>query len=199
MTTTELLEFFKALADTSRLRIVGLLASQPYSVEELAVLLGLRPSTISHHLARLSQAGLVSARADGYYSVYQLQTDTLHEMARRLLANDALDELAADVDTDAYARRVLGNFLRPDGSLCEIPAQRKKREVILHHVLQAFQFNRRYSEAQVNEILGAFHEDTATLRRELVGLRWMEREDSIYWRVKEGKRGDGQSAAWSVW
>ena len=54
----ELVNFFKAFADTNRLKIVGLLADKPYSVEELAELLNLKPSTISHHLARLTKAGL---------------------------------------------------------------------------------------------------------------------------------------------
>jgi DNA-binding transcriptional ArsR family regulator len=50
----ELVSFFKALADANRLKIVGLLSQQPYSVEQLAAMLHLRPSTISHHLAKLS-------------------------------------------------------------------------------------------------------------------------------------------------
>ncbi len=53
----ELVNFFKAFADTNRLKIVGLLADKPYSVEELASLLNLKPSTVSHHLARLTKAG----------------------------------------------------------------------------------------------------------------------------------------------
>ena len=49
----ELVIFFKALADSNRLKIVGLLAEKSYSVEELAELLKLKASTVSHHLARL--------------------------------------------------------------------------------------------------------------------------------------------------
>ncbi len=64
----ELVAFFKALADANRLKIVGLLARQPYSVEELAALLDLKPSTVSHHLSRLAEVGLVSARAESYYN-----------------------------------------------------------------------------------------------------------------------------------
>jgi len=199
MADQELLEFFKALADTNRLRIVGLLAQRRYSVEELAALLKLRPSTVSHHLSRLSQANLVSARADGYYSVYQLEIDTLVAMARSLLERERLNELAADVDLDGYDRRVLGNFLREDGGLREIPAQRKKRAVILRYVLDTFPPEQRYSEGQVNEILARFHPDTATLRRELIGLGWLAREGSIYWRVKQTRPSRDQSTTWSVW
>jgi predicted transcriptional regulator len=199
MPDSELLEFFKALSDANRLRILGLLANQDYSVEELAALLDLRPSTVSHHLSRLAGANLVSARADGYYSVYQLEIDTLQSMARRLLARESLDQFAADVDRGGYERQVLTHFIQADGRLREIPAQRKKRAVILHHILESFQPEKRYSEAQVNEILAAFHRDTATLRRELVGLGWMAREGSIYWRVKQARPGRDQSASWSVW
>ena len=199
MLNQELLEFFKALSDSNRLRIVGLLTRRSYSVEELAALLDLRASTVSHHLSRLADAGLVSARADGHYSLYQLETDTLHTMARRLLSHENLDQLAADVDQGAYERRVLSNFLRTDGSLREIPAQRKKRTVILHHILDAFQPEKRYTEAQVNEILARYHPDTATLRRELIGLGWMGREGSVYWRTEEGRRARDQSTNWSVW
>ena len=74
---TELVAFFKALADSNRLKIVGLLAQQPYSVEELAALLELKPPTVSHHLSKLAEVGLVSARAEGYYSVYQLEEAAL--------------------------------------------------------------------------------------------------------------------------
>ena len=68
----ELVVFFKALADANRLKIVGLLARREYSVEELAALLNLKAPTISHHLSKLAEAGLVSARAEGYYSIYRL-------------------------------------------------------------------------------------------------------------------------------
>jgi len=44
----------------------------------------------------------------------------------------------------------------------------------------------KYTEKQVNEILGRFHEDTATLRRELIGFKLMAREGGggAYWRVE---------------
>ncbi len=43
--TEELLTFFKALADAQRLKIVGLLAQEAHTVEQLAALLGISPST----------------------------------------------------------------------------------------------------------------------------------------------------------
>jgi biotin operon repressor len=182
----ELLVFFKALADANRLKIVGLLASRPYSGEELAALLDLKPSTVSHHLARLAEAGLVSARAEGYYSVYQLEEAALQK-TRLLFSRPDLVSAAADVDADAYDRKVIASFTRPDGSLKEIPAQRKKLEAILRHVVQAFEPGKRYPEKLVNTTLSRFHPDTASLRRELVASGLMDREGGggEYWRVDE--------------
>ena len=62
----DLLAFFKALADANRLRIIGILANQSGTVERLAEQLGLSEATVSHHLNRLAEIGLVSAKAEGY-------------------------------------------------------------------------------------------------------------------------------------
>jgi len=82
----ELVAIFKALADSSRLKIVGLLAQQPYSVEQLAALLNLKPSTVSHHLARLSEVGLVSARAESSSNIYSLDKTAFEETTRRIFS-----------------------------------------------------------------------------------------------------------------
>ena len=180
----ELVDFFKALADANRLKIVGLLAQQPYSVEELAALLELKPSTVSHHLARLSEVGLVSARADSYYNVYQLDEKALATKSRSLFSQENLKASVSDVDLDAYDSKVIGDYTRKDGSLKTIPAQRKKLEAIFRYIAKAFKVGKRYSEKQVNEILSGYHEDTASLRRELVGFGLMKREGGggEYWR-----------------
>jgi DNA-binding HxlR family transcriptional regulator len=178
-----LLAFFKALADANRLKIVGLLAQKPYSVEQLAAMLHLRPSTVSHHLARLSESGLVSGRAESYYNVYELETETLRSIAQSLLSSEALPAVAANVDMDAYNRKVLADFLLPDGRLKSIPAQRKKLEAVLRHIAGAFQSGQRYTEKQINDLLSRFHEDTATLRRELIGYRILARAGGEYWKI----------------
>ena len=180
----QLVVFYKALADATRLKIAGLLAQKPYSVEELAQLLQLKPSTISHHLARLAQAGLVSARAESYYSIYHLEEKALERQARRLLSRADLAAAAADLDLDSYDRKVLADYSRKDGSLKTIPAQRKKLEALLRHVVKVFAPGKRYGEKQVNNMLSRFHEDTASLRRELVGYGLMQREADgrQYWR-----------------
>lgn len=181
----ELVNFFKALADSNRLKIVGLLAEKPYSVEELAALLGLKPPTVSHHLARLVEAGLVTSRTESYYSIYQLDRTALDAKTRTLFSQQELFDVAAEVDVDAYDKKVIRDYSKRDGSLKTLPSQRKKLEAILRYVVKAFDVGKRYSEKQVNEILARYHEDTATLRRELVGFGLMKREGGggEYWRV----------------
>lgn len=179
---TEMLDFVKALSDANRLKIVGLLARQPYSVEELSALLHLKASTVSHHLSKLSQVGLVSAKTESYYNVYRLDEKALEAKSRSLFLQENLAASIVDVDTDAYDNKVIKDFVRKDGSLKTIPAQRKKLEAILRHVVKAFEVKKRYSEKKVNEILSGYHEDTASLRRELVGFGLMKREGGEYWR-----------------
>lgn len=183
----DLVTLFKALADASRLKIVGLLAQQAYSVEELAALLDLKPSTISHHLSRLAEVGLVNARAEGYYSVYMLDKNALEDSARRIILSKEMATVVEDVDLDAYDRKVVADYARPGGSLRTIPAQRKKLEAVLRYVVKAFEPGKRYCEKEVNQILSRFHADTASLRRELVGAKLMSREGGggAYWRVDE--------------
>ncbi len=182
----ELVTFFKALADKNRLKIVGLLAEKPYSVEELAELLQLKPPTISHHLAKLVEAGLLKARAESYYNVYQLDQSMLEAKTRSMFSQEELSSVASEVDADAYDKKVIKDYSRRDGSLKTLPSQRKKLEAILRYVVKAFDVGKRYSEKQVNEILAGYNEDTATLRRELVGFGLMKREGGggEYWRVE---------------
>lgn len=179
----QLLDFFKALADGTRLKIIGLLAQQPRSVEELAAFLDLRPSTVSHHLMVMNEAGLVQGRSQSYYNVYELKPGALEGLAQRLMSRDSLPSVAADVDLNAYDRKVMRDFLLPDGRLKAIPAQRKKREAVLRHILQAFEPGQRYAEKDVNDILCRFHTDTATLRRELIVYKMLERGGGEYWRT----------------
>ena len=63
-----------------------------------------------------------------------------------------------------------------------IPAQRKKRDVILGWLAEQFDREKRYPEAEVNRILGHFHPDFCTLRRELIMADLLRRKSGEYWR-----------------
>lgn len=191
MPSPDLLTFFKALSDENRLKIAGLLAREPYSGEALAELLDLKPATVSHHLARLAEAGLVTASMQGHSKLYRLRLDALHAMANNLLAEETLPRVAEAADAEAYDRKVIKDFVLPDGTLKEIPAQQKKLKAVLRHLVERFEPGREYTEKEVNALLGRAHADTASLRRAMISYKLMERGGGVYWRV-EGKGNSGK-------
>ena len=178
-----LLQYFKALADETRLRIVGLLAGREQSVEEIAAALGLRTPTVSHHLQRLKDLDLVAMRREGTTHYYSLRLGELLRMNRELMTAEKVRSLASMEGGEAWERKVLRDFFSGE-ELKEIPASRKKRLVVLRWLADRFDFGERYPEAKVNEVIGRHHPDYATLRRELIGNGLMQRESGIYWRTQ---------------
>ena len=77
---------FKALADPARVKIVNLLATSPEAVCvcEFTGPLGLSQPTVSHHLKKLLQAGLVDREQRGTWAYYHLRRDTLGGLAAAL-------------------------------------------------------------------------------------------------------------------
>ncbi len=180
-------ELFKALGHPARLLIMNLIGNKPRHVEELAAILQLSPATISHHLAKLSSAGLLSSERDQYYQTYSPSGD----LARRTLGElIALPQpgLTAQVAEDAYRQKVLDTFLRR-GRLINIPAQLKKRQIVLERLVQEFEPDRTYAEREVNQILVEFHDDVATLRRGMIEHGFMQREGGLYRRVPLSRPG----------
>jgi DNA-binding HxlR family transcriptional regulator len=185
----DLLLTLKALSDASRLRIVGLLAARPYAVQELADDLGLAPGTVVHHLKRLEAAELVDARSRRPYVEYSLRLDRLHEVGRMLNELERATEARtilpgpAGEDLGAFDAKVLRAFI-VDGRLGSIPAQEKKRLVVLAYLRdRCFPEDREFTEKEVNERLAVFHADVAALRRHFVDAKLMTREAGRYRRA----------------
>lgn len=181
-----LLNFFKILANESRLKLVGILAQRECSVEELAALLALKEPTVSHHLNKLKELELVRMRPAGNVHLYQLNQEALQALSKAVLSPDRIVALADHVDGDAWSDKVLRSFIEND-QLREIPASRKKRWIILRWLVNQFEINQRYSERSLNDRIKSIHPDAATLRRELIGYRMMQRENGVYWRLPESE------------
>lgn len=176
-----LIQLLKALADESRIRILGILADHEASVDDLSAYLGIKPPTVSHHLGRLRELGLVTMRAEGNVHFYRFEPETLRRL-NRLLQPEKLAALAT-AEGDAWEQKVLNDFLIEE-RLKEIPASRKKRLVILKWLADQFEWGVRYPESEVNEIIRRHHPDFATIRREFIGNKLMERENGVYWRIR---------------
>lgn len=72
-------ETFRALGDATRRRMLELLKDGRRSAGELAAEFKLSNATISHHLAILREAGLVSEERQGKFIYYELRASVLEE------------------------------------------------------------------------------------------------------------------------
>lgn len=77
-----LVRLYKALADERRLRILKMLTTRSYSLQEIADEFGVAKTTMHHHLGALRTAGLVLARSDD--KVYSLRRNMLSEVSELL-------------------------------------------------------------------------------------------------------------------
>jgi hypothetical protein len=172
----EILGFFKTMVDADRLRIAGLVGVEALSPVQLAERLRLPPSSVVTHLERLENAGLVRQQ-DGSYT---LNRKALEELARRNLAGLRPKPKIEAFDGEEFDRKVVRDFMGPDGKFRSLPQQGKKFQSVLRYVLNAFEPGVAYPEKQVNELLKQYHADTATLRRGLVDNKLLERDQGIY-------------------
>lgn len=184
----QLVAFFQGLADVTRLKLIGLLAQRERSVDELVTALDVRQPTVSHHLAKLKLLGLVKLRKEGQVHCYSLDEEYVRGLAKSVLSVDGLARLAPAETGATWELKVLQTFFSPDGRLKEIPAQRKKRDVVLGRLVEEFERGKSYHEAEVNEVLRRFHDDVATLRREFIMTHLMQRENNMYWRTEAEPR-----------
>ena len=76
-------ELFRSLGDPHRVKIVNLLATsgEPVCVCELIEPLGLGQPTVSHHLKKLTDAGLLNREQRGRWAYFSLNSDALRTLA----------------------------------------------------------------------------------------------------------------------
>ncbi len=79
-TLYDLAELFKVFGDTTRVRIMCALFDEELSVSDIAELLGMAPSAISHQLRLLRAARLVRSRRDGKNAYYALDDDHVRQI-----------------------------------------------------------------------------------------------------------------------
>lgn len=170
---TELVAVYKALADGTRLRIMGLVVERPRHVDELAMALGVSGPTISHHLFRLKAAGLVLAEREGRFIRYSANLSRLHGLSGRLLPSTPLPR-------DERERTLATFFEGP--RLVRLPSSEKRRTWVLERVATMLDPDRIYQEREVNAILRPIFDDVASLRRALVDLGFLRRRGDRYTR-----------------
>ena len=180
MNETQAVQLFKCLADTTRLQLLSALSDGPKYVELLSQLLERSPSTVSFHLKKLEETGLVQAQKEQYYTMYSLNRTLLDQPVSQLVLGDRHKLDAQALKEQQYRENVLKNLFEY-GKLKTIPVQRKKRRIVLEKLAENFEAGVHYPEKQVNLILADFHDDFCTLRREMVAEGIMSREKGEYW------------------
>jgi hypothetical protein len=163
------------LAEPDRLKVVSAIVLGARTVDAVVSATGLEPKTVEVALARLAGGGLVGGDRGSL---------AVEEEDLRAAVRSAAEEREAGekLGLPPVASEVLRRFIR-NGRLMSIPMARSKRLVILDHLSQEFEPGWRYTEKDVNEILGDYHEDVAALRRYLVDEGFMAREAGEYWRT----------------
>ena len=180
MTETEAIKLFKCLSDKSRLQILKSLSLEDMYVERLAERLGLTPATISFHLKKLTDAGAVTSYRNQYYVMYALRKEIFQCRILDIIQEKS-DEAAIQAQRDEeYRQKVINSFF-VYGKLKSIPAQRKKKRIILEEIARSFEPGRVYTEREVNIIIADFHDDFCTIRRDMISEKLMERENGKYW------------------
>lgn len=186
MTETEAIALFKCLSDKSRLQILKSLAMEDMYVERLAERLGISASTVSFHLKKLTDAGAVTSYKSQYYTMYSLKKDIFETSILEILqARSDEADLQAQRD-QKYRQQVIDTFFEY-GKLKAIPAQRKKERIVLEVIVQAFEYDRKYTEREVDIIIADFHDDFCAIRRDMISEKLLARDSGLYWRLKAEK------------
>jgi hypothetical protein len=115
--------------------------------------------------------------------MYTLNRQLFDQTMLSILQEESDEAAIQDERERLWREKVLRSFFDEDGRLRTIPAQRKKRLIVLERLAEAFEPGRTYSEREVNLIIADFHDDFCTLRREMVDERLMSRVDGRYQRL----------------
>lgn len=178
METTGLLKLF---LDADRLAVAGALAARPMTTDGLVEATGRDLRTVLTAIGDLRASGLVLADAD----VYRLDIDALRAAAQAAAEIEIPMDPVIGFGMTPDEQQVLGRYFS-GRALIEIPTHRAKRLVVLQRLALEFDIGRRYTEPEVNEILGAFNRDWSTLRRGLVDEGLLDRQttggNNLYWR-----------------
>lgn len=183
MKETEAIQLFKCLADKSRLQILKSLMKEDMYVELLAERLNLTSATISFHLRKLEAAKAVVSHKEQYYTIYSVCRENLQTNIVDIISETSDDEVTQLKREIEYKEKVVSTFFKY-GKLIKIPTQRKKELICLEEIVKSFEVGREYSEKEVNEIIKSYNEDYCTIRRDMIAENLMQRDDSIYIRIR---------------
>ena len=125
------------------------------------------------------QAGLVIKSKQQYYTIFTPAVDLLARSCAELIDFNDVEVEKRATRVDGFRIRVVNTFFH-NGRLLKLPAQYKKRRIVLAEFVPMFQSGVEYEERQVNEIISTRAEDYCTIRRLLVEEGFMSRAAGVY-------------------
>ncbi|OQD56874.1 hypothetical protein BM536_005675 [Streptomyces phaeoluteigriseus] len=179
MTADDVVRLF---ADERRVRVFAAVALGATSAAEVAERTGLAAREAAGALRRLEDREIVVSDAGGLAVSY----GRFRDLARAAAGSGPPEDHGTG---DERAETVLRTFVR-EGRLVRLPAQWERRKLVLRHLAQrTFEAGREYSEREVDDRLRTWCEggaaDHVTLRRCLVDLHHLDRQDGVYRRSPE--------------
>lgn len=182
----QLVTLFKALADPTRLSMIGHMVDRAVCGQELAERLGVSAPTVSHHLRVLRSAGLLVETREHPYTFYQLDHSALEKAVRSVADKKRVQKLADEGGMSAERRKVLRSFF--DGKrLVSIPSQRKKKEIVFEEILRRLPRRKEYGERELSLFIETIHSDFCTIRREFIMGKYMTRKNGRYRLAERGR------------
>jgi biotin operon repressor len=184
MQLSRMINFHKALADPTRIKMILLLAKGPLHGIEIADRLSISTPTVTHHANKLRDAGLLYQRREKNTIYFSLDEKSLTRSNQAIL--NLLEQAKREEDDLLQAEHqqmkdsVINNFFAKDGRLKHIPSQLKKKLIILEFMVERLESGKKYEEKEMNEFIKQFHDDFATIRREFIMYQFMYRENSVY-------------------
>jgi DNA-binding transcriptional ArsR family regulator len=172
------LMILKALADESRLEIFKLLLDRDAYIEVISERLKLSPSTVSFHVKKLCDAGLVTSRREQYYTMYSAVPTIAELRIKDMILGLASTLHEQDKIEFAYKEKVLKSFFKY-GRLVKIPVQKKKRQWVMERIANNFLPNKKYSIAAATKLLSETYDDTGLLLKELQSCGFLELDNGF--------------------
>jgi len=178
--------YHKALSDPTRIKLLIMLAEGELNGQVLAEKLGVTPATITHHATKLREASLINERRDKntiYFSLNHYFIKSNATAAEELIYRNAGTGKGVENMEDNHKKlkdSVIRNFFTKEGKLTHLPAQLKKKLIVLHHMVSQLTRGQKYTEKEINAFIKGYHDDFATIRREFIMHQLMFRENDVY-------------------
>jgi hypothetical protein len=172
----ELMSIVGLLADEDKLKVLAAIVLGAGTLAEIGEKTGFDHAKIVKAAARLEKAGLIERKeGSGYRYLSQTLADLNIDLSKTMEHKPAASHLE--------------RFIR-NGRLTNFPKSQDDRLLVLEHLANLFEFDRRYTEKEVNIILNTLHPDHASFRRYLIDYGFLERNSEtkedittiFYWR-----------------